>query len=152
MKYICTNCESEFLKWSGKCPTCGEWGTLEEVEEEIVNTSVNTEKKDVNYKSIKEFNIKPSSNSSENRFSTGYSELDRVLGGGLVGGEVVLVSGEPGIGKSTILLQVAINLIKNGKKILYVCGEESPSQLYSRFNRGLGNSWLSRRPGHRQSD
>jgi DNA repair protein RadA/Sms len=61
--------------------------------------------------------------------------LDRVLGGGLVGGEVVLISGEPGVGKSTILLQVALNLVKEGKEILYVCGEESPSQLYSRLDR-----------------
>ena len=89
----------------------------------------------MNYKSINNYDIKSSSKNTKERCSTGYSELDRVLGGGLVGGEVVLVSGEPGIGKSTILLQVAVNLVKEGKKILYVCGEESPSQLYSRFDR-----------------
>jgi len=135
MKYICTNCESEFLKWSGRCSSCGEWGTLEEVEDEPTRSTQTERKKAINYKSIKEFNIKPSSKTSRSRFSTGFSELDRVLGGGLVGGEVVLVSGEPGIGKSTILLQVATSLIKKGDKILYVCGEESPSQLSSRFNR-----------------
>ena len=135
MKYICTNCESEFLRWSGKCPSCGEWGSLEEVAEIAVNVSTSINKKDINYKPINSFNIASSSKGGKGRFSTGYSELDRVLGGGLVGGEVVLVSGEPGIGKSTILLQVAMNLVKNGKKILYVCGEESPSQLYSRFDR-----------------
>jgi DNA repair protein RadA/Sms len=75
------------------------------------------------------------SKSHKNRLSTGYSELDRVLGGGLVGGEMVLISGEPGIGKSTILLQVALNMVKKGKQVLYVCGEESPSQLYSRLDR-----------------
>jgi DNA repair protein RadA/Sms len=141
MKYICTNCESEFLKWSGKCPSCGEWGTLEEIAEEAPSSSSSV-KKEVNYKSIGKYNGQSSSKTSQGRCSTGYSELDRVLGGGLVGGEVVLVSGEPGIGKSTILLQVAINLVKKGKKILYVCGEESPSQLYSRFNRVGGDKSL----------
>jgi DNA repair protein RadA/Sms len=137
MKYICTNCESEFLKWSGKCPSCGEWGTLEELEDENVSSkkASNDKKKPSDYKPITDFSYKSDSKTHKNRLSTGYSELDRVLGGGLVGGEVVLISGEPGVGKSTILLQVALNLVKEGKEILYVCGEESPSQLYSRLDR-----------------
>jgi DNA repair protein RadA/Sms len=143
MKYICSSCESEFLRWSGKCPSCGEWGTFEELEEEITSKKVSkgSKKNASNYKPITEFNSVSSSKSGQNRLSTGFSEMDRVLGGGLVGGEIVLISGEPGIGKSTILLQVALNLIKNGKEILYVCGEESPSQLYSRLERvGGGKS------------
>jgi DNA repair protein RadA/Sms len=137
MKYICTNCGSEFLKWSGKCPSCGEWGTFEELEEEVISKSgtKNGKKKASNYKPITEFSNTSSSKSRKDRLNTGYSELDRVLGGGLVGGEVVLISGEPGVGKSTILLQVALNFVKEGKRVLYVCGEESPSQLYSRLER-----------------
>lgn len=134
MKYICSNCESEFLKWSGKCPSCGEWGTFEEMETSQSKGKKNV-KKVANYKSISEIIDKPSSKKRSKRLGTGYSELDRVLGGGLVGGEIVLISGEPGVGKSTILLQVALNLILEGKKVLYVCGEESPSQLQSRLDR-----------------
>lgn len=137
MKYICSSCESEFLRWSGKCPSCGEWGTFEELEEEVSSkkTSKGSKREASDYKPITEFNNASSSKGGENRLSTGFSEMDRVLGGGLVGGEIVLISGEPGVGKSTILLQVALNLIKKGKEILYVCGEESPSQLYSRLER-----------------
>lgn len=135
MKYICSSCESEFLRWSGRCPSCGEWGTLEEYEEVVNKTSKKDRTKPSDYKPIDEFNKTSSSKAPSNRLSTGYSELDRVLGGGLVEGEIVLMSGEPGVGKSTILLQVALNLAKKGKSILYVCGEESPSQLYSRLDR-----------------
>ena len=137
MKYICTNCESEFLRWSGKCPSCGEWGTFEELEEEVSpkKSSQGVKKKASDYKPITQYRNTSSSKSHKDRLSTSYSELDRVLGGGLVGGEVVLISGEPGVGKSTILLQVALNLVKKGKEVLYVCGEESPSQLYSRLDR-----------------
>lgn len=137
MRYICTSCESEFLKWSGKCPSCGEWGTFEELEEESKDSKKdkNGKKSPSDYKPITEFGNTSDSKPHKDRLSTGYSELDRVLGGGLVGGEVVLISGEPGVGKSTILLQVALNMVKRGKEVLYVCGEESPSQLYSRLNR-----------------
>jgi DNA repair protein RadA/Sms len=137
MKYICTNCESEFLRWSGKCPSCGEWGTFEELEDEISvkELTKSGKKKASDYKPITSYDSTSSSKSHKDRLGTGYSELDRVLGGGLVGGEVVLISGEPGVGKSTILLQVALNLVKEGKEVLYVCGEESPSQLYSRLDR-----------------
>jgi DNA repair protein RadA/Sms len=139
MKYICSSCQSEFLRWSGKCPSCGEWGTLEELEEEVgIKTTKKGKSKAADYKTITKFGNTSSSKSHRDRLSTGYSELDRVLGGGLVGGEIVLISGEPGVGKSTILLQVALNLVKKGKKVLYVCGEESPSQLYSRLDRVSG--------------
>ena len=138
MKYICTACESEFLRWSGKCPSCGEWGTFEELPEEASKNSkrgIKHKKQASNYKPITSFDKISPSKSHKERLSTGYNELDRVLGGGLIDGEVVLISGEPGIGKSTILLQVALNMVKNSKEVLYVCGEESPSQLYSRLNR-----------------
>ena len=134
MKYICSNCESEFLKWSGKCPSCNEWGTLEEVEE--VATTSKGSNKAADYKTIGTYRTTSSSKvANNNRLGTGFSELDRVLGGGIVEGEIILISGEPGVGKSTILIQVAKNLILKGKKVLYVCGEESPSQIYSRLER-----------------
>jgi DNA repair protein RadA/Sms len=133
MKYICSACGVESLKWSGKCSSCGQWGTLEEIEEVEIKDIKNI--KPSKYKSIGE-NNKESSNSG--RISTGFKEIDRVLGKGLVKGEVVLMSGEPGIGKSTLLMQIVLNFVKKGK-VLYICGEESSSQLYSRLKR-LTNS------------
>lgn len=131
MKYICSSCGAESLKWSGKCNSCNEWGTLEEMEEKVLSTtspSVPAEFKSITaYASSKQ-------EPSKARLSTGFEELDRVLGGGLVSGEIVLMSGEPGVGKSTILLQVALNIAKSGT-VLYVCGEESPTQLVSRLER-----------------
>ena len=136
MKYICSSCGSEFLRWSGKCSVCNEWGTLEELSEEVVtaNGKAGSNTKAV-YKSITEYRgSTDSKKGAKNRLSTGYKEFDRVLGGGLISGEVVLMSGEPGVGKSTILLQVALN-ISSKLRVLYVCGEESPSQLVSRLDR-----------------
>jgi len=135
MKYVCSSCGSEFLKWSGRCSNCGQWGTLEEVEDEVSKENGKVSSIKSPYKSIIEYRKSTDSKKgAKNRLSTGFKELDRVLGGGLIEGEVVLVSGEPGVGKSTLLLQVALNLSVK-KKILYVCGEESPSQLISRLDR-----------------
>jgi DNA repair protein RadA/Sms len=135
MKYVCSSCGSEFLKWSGRCSNCGQWGTLEEVDEEVSKENSKISSSKSPYKSIIEYRKSTDSKKgAKNRLSTGFKELDRVLGGGLIEGEVVLVSGEPGVGKSTLLLQVALNLSVK-KKILYVCGEESPSQLISRLDR-----------------
>lgn len=136
MKYICSACSSEFLKWSGKCPSCGEWGTLEESDEApnsnySENISVNIAKTDTLTGFLKSKNGKIDDGK---RISTGFAEFDRVLGKGLVSGEVVLLSGEPGVGKSTLLMQIVINFTKKGK-VLYICGEESPSQLNSRLER-----------------
>ena len=135
MKYVCSSCGSEFLKWSGRCSNCGQWGTLEEVDEEISKENSKVSSSKSPYKSVIEYRRSTDSKKgAKNRLSTGFKELDRVLGGGLIEGEVVLVSGEPGVGKSTLLLQVALNLSVK-KRILYVCGEESPSQLISRLDR-----------------
>jgi DNA repair protein RadA/Sms len=132
MRYVCSSCGSESLKWSGKCPFCDEWGTLEENKEEVVK-----QKKGpvvaANYSPIRSYGNKSSSVGGD-RIPTGYKEFDRVLGKGLVQGEVVLLSGEPGVGKSTLLMQIVLNFAKKGK-VLYVCGEESPMQLKSRLNR-----------------
>ena len=136
MKYVCNSCGSEFLKWSGKCNSCGEWGTLEELSESVAvggSTKVSNEKS--SYRSITEYRDSADSKKApKNRLSTGFNEFDRVLGGGLIEGEVVLMSGEPGVGKSTLLLQIALKLASK-QRILYVCGEESPSQLVSRLDR-----------------
>lgn len=135
MKYICSSCGTEFLKWSGKCPSCNEWGTLEEVEDTV---SSKEGKKAVHAASYKLIGEETDSNIKRyDRVSSGFSEVDRVLGGGLIPGEVVLISGEPGIGKSTLLMQIVLRY--KAKKILYVCGEESPGQLHSRLIR-LSNS------------
>ena len=135
MKYICNSCGSESLKWSGKCSVCGEWGTLEELSEEVVNGNSKTSSTKSPYRAITEYRESADSKrGAKNRMSTGFKEFDRVLGGGLIEGEVVLMSGEPGVGKSTLLLQIALHL-SSKKRILYVCGEESPSQLISRLDR-----------------
>jgi DNA repair protein RadA/Sms len=135
MRYLCSSCGAESLRWSGKCNSCGEWGTLEEVEESIEISPSKFSNKKANYKAITKYKSKPSSKKEKSsRISSGYEEFDRVLGGGFVQGEVVLLSGEPGVGKSTILLQIALNL-SSANKILYVCGEESPTQLLSRLER-----------------
>lgn len=135
MKYLCSSCGTEFLKWSGKCPSCNEWGTLEEVEEALVTNGSTRLGTKASYESITKFSEKSRSKKlSNSRTSTGFSEFDRVLGGGFIQGEIVLLSGEPGVGKSTLLLQVGLQL-SSDKKILYVCGEESPSQLHSRLER-----------------
>lgn len=136
MKYICSSCSAEFLKWSGKCSSCGEWGTLEETREIETASSLAKEKsvKTSSFKSITEFSGEKKKVLPKERMSTGYEEFDRVLGKGLVEGEVVLLSGEPGVGKSTLLMQIVLNFTKKGK-VLYVCGEESPTQLNERLER-----------------
>ena len=136
--YVCNNCAYESIKWLGQCPDCGEWNTLEE---QLVLPQNNTAKQ---YGNTKQLNVSTLDNiliHNEHRFVTGISELDRVLGGGIVKGSVVLLSGDPGIGKSTILLQMAGSL-KN-LKILYVSGEESAVQIKLRAERlGVKNENL----------
>ncbi len=142
MKYICTACGTEFLKWSGKCPSCNQWGTLEEAEDIPAENIGSKGGVAAKYESI--LQKENEHFSSDTRTSTGYAEVDRVLGSGLIPGEVVLISGEPGIGKSTLLMQIVLKF--SDKKILYVCGEESPGQLNSRLVR-LSNSKSSSKIG-----
>ncbi len=127
MSFVCTNCQYESIKWSGKCPSCGEWGSLKEKEEEKTFKTVKA-------KPAKVVKITNTKLSSSKRFSTEIGEIDRVLGGGLVSGQVVLLSGEPGIGKSTLLLQLCVAISKE-KVALYVSGEESLGQLSNRLGR-----------------
>ena len=129
--YVCRECGYETAKWMGKCPSCNSWSTLEEdlrvssaVSKTVtVNTAVSVAKP------LSQIDI-----TAEERFVTGINELDRVLGGGIVKGSGVLLSGDPGIGKSTILLQIC-NALQNSANILYVSGEESATQIKLRAQR-----------------
>jgi len=171
-QFVCQNCQATFAKWQGQCDACGEWNTLVE-EAKPIESNIAAGSKRAKMAALSgstssgyEDFLRPLSSISPNsgqtaRISTHFSELDRVLGGGLVPGVVILIGGEPGIGKSTLLTQVVIELllqsvtdlpraeISNSKKtksaqnevqtetILYVSGEESPSQISLRINRYL---------------
>lgn len=136
--YVCSNCGYESAKWNGRCPNCGEWNTFEETTAAVVSSKSKTSSKISDVSSgIRAINEIDGS-FDEVRYSTGLSELDRVLGGGLVKGSLVLLGGEPGIGKSTILLQICKTLCQN-KSVLYVSGEESMRQIKMRAER-LGAS------------
>lgn len=129
--FVCSECGYESPKWLGKCPGCNAWNTLEET---LISS---TKSLDLPISHSSDANAKPLSQisiSDEPRFVTGISELDRVLGGGIVNGSVVLLSGDPGIGKSTILLQIC-NALQEKLNILYVSGEESAMQIKMRAER-----------------
>ena len=129
--FVCTECEYRSIKWMGKCPSCGTWNSLEEVTEEpMVPASLKRAVARSNPPILLDEYDMP----EYMRYITGYEELDRVLGGGLVHGSVVLISGEPGIGKSTLIMQVC-NILGQRKKVLYVSGEESCGQLKLRAKR-----------------
>ncbi len=131
-KYVCQQCGYETARYMGKCPECGNWETF--VEEKVIpeQTSKNNR---VVLDILPPTPIKEIKVGSEIRVSTNISEFDRVLGGGLVQGSLVLIAGDPGIGKSTILLQSSGELCKQNKKVLYVSAEESASQIKLRADR-----------------
>ncbi len=126
--FYCTACGNETPKWLGKCPACGAWNTIEEHKETV---TVAGKQKKVSFSGRTAQTLNQIDTDNEIRFSTGLSELDRVLGGGAVEGSLVLVGGAPGIGKSTLLLQICSSLC-GGRKVLYVSGEESERQLKMR--------------------
>ena len=128
--YFCQNCGHEETKWLGQCPACKEWNTF--VEEKVIASSVTSGIKtdrEIQIVSLSEVNA-----DDQDRITTGMAELDRVLGGGIVPGSLVLVGGDPGIGKSTLLFQVCQKLSEN-RSVLYISGEESLSQIKLRANR-----------------
>ena len=136
--YCCSECGNETANWAGKCPSCGAWNTLTElkIDSRAGRSNAYTKTRSMSKpKKISELDM-----SAEIRFSTGIAELDRVLGGGAVVGSLVLVGGAPGIGKSTLLLQMC-SCVDSGRKILYVTGEESERQLKLRAVRlGVDNA------------
>lgn len=121
--YVCSECGHVSSKWNGRCPECGEWNTF--IEESDFSSA---SKSSVVQSELKALVLSDIDDREEMRFDTGTTELNRVLGGGLVKGSLVLISGDPGIGKSTLLLQASSSLGKN-RTVLYVSGEESPRQL-----------------------
>ena len=124
--FYCTNCGNETPKWQGRCPSCGAWNTMEEhVEKPVAAGRAKSAPVGVSRKAQR---LSEVDTGHEIRFSTGMGELDRVLGGGAVAGSLVLVGGAPGIGKSTLLLQIC-NSLCAGRSVLYVSGEESERQL-----------------------
>lgn len=133
--YVCNKCGFESAKLYGKCPGCGEWNSMnEEVRDISKQTKSNLAKLRGRSGFISPVLMSDINTEDEQRYYTGYSELDRVLGGGIVKGSIVLLGGDPGIGKSTILLQICNNLGKS-LKVLYVSGEESKRQLKLRASR-----------------
>lgn len=126
--YVCSNCGEEFIQWQGKCTNCGEWNTLQQIS---VPTATRSEGYS-GHQELKAVPLKSISGERAVRVPTGLSEMDRVLGGGVVPGSVMLLGGDPGIGKSTLLLQVAAMYTGT---VLYVSGEESPDQIRLRAER-----------------
>lgn len=196
--FVCQNCAASYPKWQGQCESCGEWGTVvEEAAPQMVASSRGTQAVRLSEETLVPLTSVQVSDAATKRLSTGIFEFDRVLGGGMVPGSVMLIGGEPGIGKSTLLTQMMLRVLadqgvestaaqnepsrgkqkpKTAKKqsltqgkesstslsashskagILYVCGEESPSQIALRINRfieneyknkkqGLGNDWAAK--------
>ncbi len=136
--FFCNECGYESAKWFGQCPSCKQWNTF--VEEPV---SKSTNVKGVVQTSLRNSDIKKGTpvqlstaqSTDKDRVTTGIKEFDRVLGGGIVSGSLILVGGDPGIGKSTLLLQMCHNLSKSGKKVLYISGEESLTQIKLRAER-----------------
>jgi len=125
--YICSNCDAQFPKWQGRCQECGAWGSLH-----LANPDPKKSKKDSGIVAADTISLNNLPTASLSRIKTGISELDRVLGNGLVPGSLILLGGDPGIGKSTLALQLAESL---PEKVLYVSGEESAQQIKLRLER-----------------
>jgi DNA repair protein RadA/Sms len=129
-RYVCQSCGAVWPKWSGRCETCGEWNTItEEPIEAKPGAPASSKPKRLDFVGLEGVTAPPP------RAQTGIAELDRVLGGGLVAASAVLVGGDPGIGKSTLLLQTAASLARAGRRVLYITGEESVDQIRLRAKR-----------------
>ncbi len=136
--YVCTNCGEESISWQGRCPVCGEWNTFKEFKMDKTTKS-STSAEDLTVKPL----ITSLSGGVKERTHTGSGEFDRVLGGGIVPGSVILLGGQPGIGKSTLLMQTAAFLSEGGRKVIYFSGEESEYQVGDRAKRlGLTPQFL----------
>lgn len=134
--FVCQECGYDTPKFMGKCPECGSWNSFKEIR--LGPATTGNSSGSLSVLSQQEVAPQPLSKitfSEKERIGTGFSELDTVLGGGLVRGGALLLAGDPGIGKSTLLLQLCLNLTKNGQKVLYISGEESVEQISLRANR-----------------
>jgi DNA repair protein RadA/Sms len=131
--FLCQSCGYESRKWLGKCPECGEWNSL--VEERLVTTKKGAGRGGLRLREAKAIAYDEIESQNDSRLSSGVTEFDRVLGGGIVPGTLVLLGGDPGIGKSTLLLQVAERLSASGSTVLYISGEESERQIKLRGER-----------------
>ena len=131
--YFCQECGYESAKWMGQCPACKAWNTF--VEETVSSKKSASSNAKISQKKTEPVILRDISLSADERQSCGIGELDRVLGGGIVPGSLVLVGGDPGIGKSTLLLQVCRNLSSQGVSVLYISGEESLRQIKLRADR-----------------
>src|SRR5246127_3248655 len=131
LSFVCQNCGAAYNRWQGKCEACGEWNTLAEEEASAVPVSVRSRRKG------RQFRLESLSGKTQDapRLSSGMAELDRVTGGGFVRGSVLLVGGDPGIGKSTLLIQAAAELAKAGHRVVYISGEEAVAQVRLRAER-----------------
>ncbi len=130
--FVCNECGAETPRWAGKCNSCGAWNTLVEMIKTKTSTKNSLHMTGQNSRPVL---LNEVISDNEIRFSSGIRELNRVLGGGIVPGEMVLIGGDPGIGKSTLLLQMAIQLARNGVRVLYATGEESVQQVKMRSER-----------------
>lgn len=139
-KFVCNNCGEDYSKWTGKCENCGSWNTLVEFIEAKVGSNPKSGQGSVlEFKSVKDI----SKSKESSRLKTNISDVDEVLGGGVVEASVNLIAGEPGIGKSTLIMQIASSLAEQSHSVLYVSGEESAEQVASRAKRlGLDSANL----------
>ena len=136
--FFCQNCGHEESKWLGQCPMCKEWNTFVEEKISLPKSGIKREAREAEAVTLSSIPA-----DADERLKSGIEELDRVLGGGIVSGSLVLVGGDPGIGKSTLLLQVCQNISRTEQKILYISGEESLRQIKLRANRmGEFSEWL----------
>jgi DNA repair protein RadA/Sms len=124
ISFLCQECGYESPKFLGKCPECGEWNSLKEVRFQKTQENSSASLKQIKVKKLSEIN-----HEENKRLSTGFLEMDNVMGGGIVLGSVTLLAGDPGIGKSTLLLQTALNISDKQKNVLYISGEESQEQV-----------------------
>ncbi|MGV6802412.1 MAG: DNA repair protein RadA [bacterium] len=132
--YICQSCGAAYTKWAGRCEACGEWNSIEQEALENAPPGSHSAKSQGRGKSLELVSLKGDI-SKEPRMTTGNGEFDRSVGGGLVPGSALLIGGEPGIGKSTLLLQLASSLAQRGSKIVYISGEEAVAQIRLRASR-----------------
>jgi DNA repair protein RadA/Sms len=131
--FVCQNCGHQSRKWLGKCPDCGEWNSL--VEERARASQKGRVRANFQTREVEAIAYTEIESQDDVRIASGVTEFDRVLGGGIVPGTLVLIGGDPGIGKSTLLLQVADQLSAKGGAVLYVSGEESERQIKLRGER-----------------